>query len=328
MSNVQKLSEEIVDKENKGLLWKPIGERVFFSDRDGSNFEFVDYWPKTSTVHLIRAWIIKAVNDMGLCYFPVQAVGAEELKRLEIWDLLPESIRQDISGSDIKQEVIVQDRMDHARKHRVKNPELAGLPSVIKCSKCGGEKNVIPAQILKRAKAKNITPEEFIKVFVCLTCDPSQRGKKVSAKYANMTKELKCTHEGCCVTKIQHPSATEKAAGVAGLTFAEYVAAWKCKEHKEKRVHQFSKEGMAARGVTGRGRKPNPLFANIPKEVTCKGCGVMVKVVPQQLVIKAGKLKKDVMELVNDYRCRKCGGRITEAKIKEAKKEAKKKAKG
>ena len=313
-----------LDKDGTGQLWKPIGERLHFEDRDGSKYEFVDYRPKNN---FIRAWIIKAPTDYGLVAITVQSVPSEELKRLGIWDKLDNFIQKGIESHDVKQEVIVQEKMDHVRKHRVKNPEFANLPSTIKCSKCEDEKNVPKAQIIKRAKAKNITPEEFIKIFVCLKCDPSARGKKPSAKWASLPKELKCTHIGCDAIQKQHPSMTEKAAEVKGITFSEYVASWKCKIHREKKPHQFSKEEREARGK--KGRPANPEYVDIPKEVNCKGCGKLVKLVPANIIEKAGILKMEVKDLVANYKCRSCGGRLSKAMIKAAektKKEAKKKA--
>lgn len=325
MPVVEQSAFEKLDKNGHGQFWKPIGERILFSDRDENKYEFVDYWSKTKDIHLIRAWLIKAPTDYALVYITVQSVSSEELKRLEIWDKLSDFIQKGIESHDVKQEVIVQEKMDHARKHRVKNPEFANLPSTIKCTKCEDEKNVPPAQIIKRAKAKNITPEEFIKIFVCLKCDPSQRGRKASAKYANMAKELHCSHEGCSVTKKQHPSMTEKAAEAAGITYTEYVNTWLCKEHKPAKPHHFSKEGREVRGR--KGRPANPEHADIPKEINCKGCGKLVKLVPANIIEKAGILKMEVKDLVANYKCRGCGGRLSKAMIKAAKKEAKKKAK-
>jgi len=68
---------------------------------------------------------------------------------------------------------------------RKPNPALAHLPTELAC-KCGNKINVTPSYIVQRAKIKNITPEEFVKKFVCQCCNPTKgRGRKKHDKGRN-----------------------------------------------------------------------------------------------------------------------------------------------
>lgn len=289
------------------ILWKPIGERSFFKDRYEQKYEFVDYWKQNS---ILRAWLTSKPNEMTLSFIRAQDVPASELKTLEIWDLLSDTIKQEIEGLDKVEDIEAHEVMAHARKHRKGNPEYAGLPRMIKCNNCNKEQYIGPAMLLKKIQLKKVTTEEFVKDFVCSKCKPMHRGKKPSAKYINMVRELHCHHDGCTFVKPQHPSATEKQAKSSGKTYQEFVDTWLCREHRVKKAHYFSTEARENRGEGKKGRAVNPEYIEVPKETTCKGCGKVVQLVPSNIVGKAKVLKITVKELVENYRCRSCGGRL------------------
>lgn len=63
-------------------------------------------------------------------------------------------------------------------KGRKPNPALAGLPKEITCKKCGKKMACSPSYIAGRAKAKNITTEEFIEGWVCQSCNNTKGRRK------------------------------------------------------------------------------------------------------------------------------------------------------
>lgn len=65
----------------------------------------------------------------------------------------------------------------HSTKGRKANPEYANLPRELKCSKCGVVKPCAPSSIAQRAKSKGISPEEFLKGYVCSNCGGPKRGR-------------------------------------------------------------------------------------------------------------------------------------------------------
>jgi hypothetical protein len=246
-----KMDKIKTEGSGKGLLWKPIIERVEHKASDGITYEFVDYWDK---LRKVRVWAkSNEANVLHLSVKEITSFSSDDLKVFGVWDLLSEDDKKafETNIAMVKSQVI--DKMDHVRKHRKSSEDYIGVPREVTCSKCQKVQAMAPAQVIKRATAKGIDPHEFAKVFVCLECDPSQRGRKASGKYANMTKELKCTHEGCTFVCKQHPSMTEKAAEKKGMTFTEYVNSWKCKEHRVKKVHHFT-QAKLDREASGKGK--------------------------------------------------------------------------
>ena len=62
------------------------------------------------------------------------------------------------------------------------------------------------------------------------------------------------------------------------------------------------------------GRPSNPLYAGIPKKITCVVCKKEIAVIPAQIIEKSKILNMEVTELVNNYKCRSCGGRLKKQK--------------
>lgn len=324
-----------------GLLWKPVEERLLFPHGDNDDqAQFIDYWPTNKNKKPIHCIRICEVHTSGLgnsndyAIHGVEDFSMEELKSFGVWDLLSEGMQKVIEKQSKIDEEIVSSRMEHARKHRKNNPEYDGVPRELKCCTkgCGNVVKYSPAIIIKQAEIRNISVAEYVSTWKCSECEPRKRGKKTSAKYANMPKELHCSEKGCKVVQVQHPSITEKQAAASGKTFTEFVNEWKCREHRAKKAHPLSAEGRALRGDKGghRGRPANPLYANIPKKAICIGCGEEVTLMPQNVLDKCKVLGKTVEELVGSYKCRKCGGRLKKSDIAAMKKRerAEKKKKG
>jgi predicted RNA-binding Zn-ribbon protein involved in translation (DUF1610 family) len=60
----------------------------------------------------------------------------------------------------------------------------------------------------------------------------------------------------------------------------------------------------------GRGRKANPENEGFPKKATCISCGKEVAITPTNIRSKAARLEITVEELLANYKCRSCGGRL------------------
>lgn len=272
-------------------------------------FEFVDYWPDLKKV---RAWL--KTNNMGthqdyLGMIPLNRIPVEILKNLPVWAVLSPIEQDELTKSSATMELIEQqnvaERMEKARRGRKGDPELVGIPRELTCTNpnCGSCKKTIkvnPRMVIKQAARKQQTVVEYVAAWKCPECEPRRRGKAPSAKWLNAPRELVC--KKCGKVQPQHPSMTEKQADAAGKKFTEFVDTWlciKCRPEGDKRR---------------RGRAPNPLFAGIPKTVHCTGCKKEVTVVAAQFLAKAKILKMTVEELVKNFKCRSCGGRLPRQK--------------
>lgn len=63
-------------------------------------------------------------------------------------------------------------------KGRKANPEIAGLPKELTCTKCKVVKPCLPSSISQRSKQKNLTPKQFLDTYVCQKCNPTKGRKK------------------------------------------------------------------------------------------------------------------------------------------------------
>jgi rubredoxin len=212
--------------------------------------------------------------------------------------------------------------MEHARKHRQPNPEFNGIPDTIVCTNSGESKKVVKANVLKYAKADNISIEDYVKNFQCPTCNPRKKGRQTSGKYALLPKSLVCHFEGCNKVLVQHPSMTEKQAQAAGVGFNEFCEKWMCKEHRPKKAHYFSKEARENRGEkvnipvkgtnepkmgTGRrGRQASEKWAGMASELKCnhEGCTKIQKQHPSLTMAAAKRHGKTFEEFLNTWKCK------------------------
>jgi hypothetical protein len=302
-----------------GLLWKPIGERVLFT-RKGCEFEFVDYWPKQNK---IRVWI----NQIGtgtFKVFKVEDFSVDELKEIEVWELLSDDQKKVIINGYIQAKAQEAIDAEERRVGRLPKAEHEGIPREIKCIRCGDMQVIAPANVLKYMEKAGQTVEEFVNCFKCSDCEPRHRGKQPSEKWLNLPREIHCCENGCTFVLKQHPSMTDKQAKDKGISFEEFVTTWKCKEHREKKPHHFtvmkearlakeSKEGNVESNkpvkVTGkghRGRQANPIYDGLPKGLTCcvSGCGFF-QVQHPSISIKIAESKGvDLKEYMGNWKCK------------------------
>ena len=284
--------------------------------------EMVGYDAKVQKVHGLYTSIDNQNDTHELHYqwVDVTAIAVDELKKLSIFSSLPADLVAQLEQVKVNEQSVVEDRMNHARKFRQKKALYIGMPTEVTCCKCDEPQKMVPAQIIKRAEAKGMPWKEWIKIFACQRCVPT-KGRRSNPKYANVPKTVHCCEPGCTFEQTQAPSQTEKLAISKNLTIEKYLASWKCKTHRPHKPHQFSKEGVALREAAAlaagtpierrRGRPANPAFAGIPKTTICIVCKKEVTIVAQNILTKADILGITKEQLIADYHCKSCGGKIT-----------------
>lgn len=314
-------------------LWKPIVERVEYKASNGVLYEFICYYEKQKQVY------VNAVRHEGKdCtwvsqFLPITAFNVNDLKEFEVWGLLTESDQKMIEKNSVVTKIDEDGEVKEV-KHRVHHSEYLGIPKEFCCKSCGGTKILAPAIVIARSKAKGQTVEDFEKNFECSGCKPMRKGKEANPKYKGLSKVLKCTENGCGVEKGQHPSMTIKAAEALNMTYSDYLASWKCKEHRTKKVHHFTKEKLAreARGevkvkkepkvkdgvIRHRGKKANPAYDGLPKGLTCH-CGFFQVQHPSISIKVAGEKGIALEDYFKNWKCKEHRERKT--KVKEVNKE-------
>ena len=125
---------------------------------------------------------------------------------------------------------------------------------------------------------------EVERVRVSEKMENARRGRK--NRFPNIPDEMTCKTCGK-VQKVQR-SVTAAKIEKLGVLLDDYLKEWECQKcHPTK------------------GRKANPEFAHLPKELVCK-CGNKVSTSPSAIVAKAKKLKITPEEVVEQYQCQTC----------------------
>lgn len=318
-----------------GLLYRSpveVEKREVFKLGD-KEVAFIDYWPNFKAIRYCYTKMGLNANDVITHVISLTKIPVSILKGMEVWGYLDEELKEQLGKIPETSTIESVDKMGHARKFRKARADYDGVQRIIRCMKCGHEQKMNPAIILKKAELAGKSHQDWCLDWKCQLCCPTPRGKKISAKYANMPRELICHHEGCKNVTKQHPGITEKAAKAKGIGFNEYIGSYMCKEHRIKKPHQFSAEGMAERKAKGlppgrRGRIPNPVYAGIPHKAKCTGtCGKEITIVASQAIKKANVLGLTMDEFIKTFKCRACGGKITKSQKAEYLKRMKKTAK-
>jgi hypothetical protein len=316
-------TEKAVDKVGygKGLLWKPVSDRIEFTATDKMQYQFIDYFPKKN---LVRLWQIDRndKNSLEMRVYPYSYFSIDDLKAMGVWDILRDEQKKTVEMSLVQAAQNASDTMEHARRHRTPNSEYVGIPRKFVCKDCGNIRNLPPALVISRSKSKGITVEEFEKSWICSKCKPVKKGRVANPKYAKYPRVMKCNHPNCKVEYPQQPCMTDKLMTDKGLTLEAYCSSWLCKEHRPKKVHHFTKERLEreAKGMgkvkvdkvkkegkgKRRGRAANPAFEGIAKELTCNHEGCKVKQAQHPSIsIKAAEGKGITLdEYFSTWKCR------------------------
>lgn len=130
------------------------------------------------------------------------------------------------------------------------------------------------------------TAKEIERIQVHSLMEKARSGRK--ERYPNVPREIICT--SCSkVIKVQ-PGTLMKKLDHKRIALGDYLKSFKCPK---------------CNGGKGRGRAPNPEFANLPEEMVCK-CGNRVHINATYLKAKAAKKKTTIEELVKNFVCQKC----------------------
>lgn len=129
----------------------------------------------------------------------------------------------------------------------------------------------------------------------------NQKGRKRNPDYKNYPRELKCCTEDC-EGKMPYisPTMLVKQSTLKNISIEEYVASWKCSRCEPRKKGRQS-------------GKVNPDFAGIPHKTNCIICNKEVTIAPQNIIDKSKTLGITTEELVKNYKCRSCGGRISKS---------------
>lgn len=325
--DIEAVEVEVEEVGGKGELWKPSEERMSITRKGGLKIEFVDYWPKFQT---IRIWEV-SFGGGAFKIMKVEDFSVADLQAFGVWELLSPAFQEEISKGYVQVEAKYQQDKQDAHEERMEKrkgrADYVGIPREIECSKCGDKKAVAPANVIKYSEAANLTIEEWVKQFKCSTCEPRHRGRQANEKWVGLPREIHCSEKGCTYIQKQHPSMTDKMAKEKGITFEEFVSTWKCKAHREKKVHHFTlmKEARLAReakegkvevvevkkpvngAVKGhRGRQASGKYDGMSSELHCsaKGCKFTQKQHPSLTITAAEKKGKTFKEYCATWKCK------------------------
>ncbi len=123
-------------------------------------------------------------------------------------------------------------------------------------------------------------------------------------KYEGVPREVVCCNCGC--KQKMAPAQIIKRAAKEVRSIESWVKEYKCQKCAPSK---------------GRGRKADPRYANLPKELVCK-CGNKVNTSPSAIVARAKKLGITPEEVVNQYKCQKCVPTKGRHKRKKSKKKS------
>lgn len=302
----------------KGQLFDLEPPRVFSFNKE--KFQLIDFhpsWSEDIPEPHIRAWHIRKVmgfTELSARLMPVIILDRTILDILGIWNLLSsewqtiiENKAQQIAASENEKKQALNNHMATMRGKRVSR--YSDIPRQITCIQCGKIDDVIPAAVAKKMEQSCISIDTFVKEYKCRECAPRKKGRATNPAFAHLPKELICK----CGHKVStSPASIVQRATQKGMTPEEFIAQYQCQKCNPTKG-QF-------------GKKKSQKANEFPTETICIGCKLPVKIVKANIEEKAAILGITAMELVKNYKCRKCGGKITKEQ-KEAAKKRERKAK-
>ena len=247
-----------------------------FKDITGQEYSLVDFkspnkllvWKKLKTTF---GWNNEIC--MGLL---VHKVSVDALKEMKIWDKLEEEVK--IKVIEYGKNNIEQHRTYKGRKQKYPN-----MPEELICTVCKESKKVVKSQLGKMLESKGLELEGYVEAYQCRKC----RSPLNDPKYAGLPTELICNECGKAVKQSSY--ALIKKIDRTGISIAEIIEAYKCQVCNPTR-----------------GKKANPKYANIPKNLICNKCEAVYICSPSQIYQRAKGKKMDVEEFIKEYVCQKC----------------------
>jgi hypothetical protein len=223
---------------------------------------------------------------------PVQQIEVEVLKKLNVWDGLAERLKSEVAKITEKDQGCIDVLEANARAAR--RVIHATMPKEIACIQCGKKLNIAPCLLLKRIekitadKGTEYTVADYVAGYKCQRCEPTPKGRKPNPRASTLPKELTCK---CGKTVKTNPTQLIAAATKKGISPEEYASAYVC------------------RTCSGNwGRKANPAYANLPKELKCTKCEVAKPCAPSSIAQRAKSKGISPEEFLKGYVCGNCGG--------------------
>ncbi len=258
-----------------------------------NKYRFIDYWENPNNINssYIRAW---EMCSKGIQHFlnpvliPLSIMGKDDLMLLELWDKISQIEKEKVLDFESK----IQSEIDKIPVKKIRK-NYDNIPDQMLCSKCKQYVDVVRSNIAK--KIQDTTIEEYKKIFECSICNPPFRGRKANPEYANVPKEMTCITCGKKQTVI--PSYLVNKAKNKNTTVEKLVETYQCQKCNPTKGHK------------SKGEK-----SDFPTETICKGCKKSIKIVKSNIERKAKILKISVKELIDNYKCRSCGGRLNSKK--------------
>jgi len=151
-------------------------------------------------------------------------LSEDELKRLGIWDDLPEEMRLQILSGAVEE--VHSARPTQGPKQGRRQHYDSNIPRVLKCVECEAEVNVPPSQLMKRAEKAGVSWEEFVEQFKCQRCNPTKgRGRKPNPEFEGLPEFLECK---CGYKTKLNPHYLKQKAEKAGVTMQELIDGYQC----------------------------------------------------------------------------------------------------
>ena len=140
----------------------------------------------------------------------------------------------------------------------------------------------MPEEIKENMKSA----KELESIQVHSLMEKARKGRR--AKYPGIPKTLTCCE--CSEVINVQPSVIMKRAEKLGVLVDVYIKSYKC---------------QSCCPTKGKGRKSNPEFSDLPKEMVCK-CGKKAIVNITYLKAKADKLGVTIQKLIENFKCQSC----------------------
>jgi len=201
-------------------------------------------------------------------------VSIDVLKDLDVWDSLDEKVKEEVNHLTEHAEKEKKERWGKRGRKKL----YPDFPSEIPCTKCGWKKKVASSMLGKLLSDKGVSLEDYMAGYTC---------KKCKSPSLNIPTELTCIQ--CKAVIKSSLSVMAKRIERLGITAKEFTKQFRCQKcHPTK------------------GRKSNPKYAHLPKEIACCKCGVIMKCAPSQIVQRAKSKKMTPEKFMKQYACQKC----------------------
>ena len=287
------------------LLEKLFSDLIEFEDRIGLQFRFLHFFPKgtefkdgkISESDLIYAWKIKHdggdIIEAERVFVKPSDVERKTLSKIGVLTQLTEPIVYEEGEEESETQ---------------SSEEFKNCQRNFECIKCGKSDYIPPSILSKKLGEYDLdTYNEFVSQYTCSNCVPKRRGRQSNPLHKDVPKSTNCSKCGKeCILNVK--KLYEDNEGDMDK-ISEYCKSYLCRKCNPN-------WGSWLKGKK-KGHKTSSKYDDFPKTAICIGCQKEIGIVPQQIENKATKLGITVQELLENYKCRSCGGRLKKEKVKK-----------